>query len=291
MNYQSHYDRLIARARGRTLGGYRERHHVVPKCMGGGNEPTNIVELTAEEHYVAHQLLVKIYPKVRGLVLAAVRMARQCTGNKAYGWLRRRHAKAMSLMPSPTKGRPFTAEHRARLSEAHKGKKQSPELIAKRMAAITRRPLSMEARARIGEKNSKRFKGVKRGPLSPEQRAARVPPRLGMTNSLEHRQKISEAHRGKKRSPEHRANIAAAMRRRVVKPESIAKTAAARRGMKHTPEARAKMSAALRGRKNGPPSAETREKIASALKALWARGEGKNKWTQPGIHNHATQNP
>lgn len=30
MDYQSHYDRLITRARTRVLSGYSERHHVVP---------------------------------------------------------------------------------------------------------------------------------------------------------------------------------------------------------------------------------------------------------------------
>ena len=66
MNYSAHYDRLIARARSQTLVGYHEQHHVVPKCMGGGNELANLVNLTAEEHYVAHQLLVKMYPEVKG---------------------------------------------------------------------------------------------------------------------------------------------------------------------------------------------------------------------------------
>ena len=36
MNYAAHYERLVKRARSRSLVGYRERHHVVPKCMGGG---------------------------------------------------------------------------------------------------------------------------------------------------------------------------------------------------------------------------------------------------------------
>lgn len=128
MNYDAHYERLIERARHRTLVGYRERHHVLPKCMSGGNERENIVELTGEEHYVAHQLLVKMYPAVRGLAIAAVRMARQCTGNKAYGWLKRRRAKLISLAMMGHRrnvGFKHTAESRARMSAAHKGKRGS----------------------------------------------------------------------------------------------------------------------------------------------------------------------
>lgn len=135
MNYAAHYDRLVRRARGRTLSGYKERHHVLPRCMGGGNEPENLVDLTAEEHYVAHQLLVKIYPDMRGLAIAAVRMSHQCTGNKSYGWLRNRVAELQ-------RGKPKSAEFRAKMSEVLKGNKyclgtkQSAQTIAKRVAKL-----------------------------------------------------------------------------------------------------------------------------------------------------------
>lgn len=55
----------------------------------------NIVDLTPEEHYVAHQLLVKMYPDHSGLVWAALQMTGQPNGqrsnNKVYGWLRKRY--------------------------------------------------------------------------------------------------------------------------------------------------------------------------------------------------------
>lgn len=73
MNYDLHYDNLILRARSRisSLDLYYEKHHVVPKCMGGTNDKSNIVKLTPEEHYVAHQLLVKIFPGNYSLIHAA----------------------------------------------------------------------------------------------------------------------------------------------------------------------------------------------------------------------------
>lgn len=64
MNYARIYDQLIERARVRSRPeGYVEHHHVIPRCMGGGDEPDNLVALSAREHYVAHLLLVKIHPK------------------------------------------------------------------------------------------------------------------------------------------------------------------------------------------------------------------------------------
>ena len=35
--------------------------------MGGADGKNNLVELTAREHFIAHRLLTKIYPDVRGL--------------------------------------------------------------------------------------------------------------------------------------------------------------------------------------------------------------------------------
>jgi hypothetical protein len=68
---QKHYDAIIDRAKGREKSGYTESHHIVPRCLGGGDGKSNRVNLTAEEHYVAHQLLVKIYPGAHGLAIAA----------------------------------------------------------------------------------------------------------------------------------------------------------------------------------------------------------------------------
>lgn len=40
---------------------YFERHHVMPKSLGGGDEPENIIRLTPEDHLFAHLLLAKIH--------------------------------------------------------------------------------------------------------------------------------------------------------------------------------------------------------------------------------------
>lgn len=88
MNYAEHYNRLIERAKHREVTGYYETHHITPKCMGGDDNRNNLVKLYPEEHYVAHQLLVKMYPHERGLVWAATQMSSR-KGNKLYGWLRR----------------------------------------------------------------------------------------------------------------------------------------------------------------------------------------------------------
>lgn len=91
MDYHAIYSRLIIRGKNRILEGYTEVHHIIPKCMGGTNTLSNLVKLTPEEHYVAHQLLVKIFPDNRQLVYAAQMMIVNRPNNKMYGWLKRRY--------------------------------------------------------------------------------------------------------------------------------------------------------------------------------------------------------
>ena len=43
-------------------GEYKERHHIVPKCMGGSDDEENLVDLLLREHIIAHKLLADIYP-------------------------------------------------------------------------------------------------------------------------------------------------------------------------------------------------------------------------------------
>ena len=95
MNYQKIYDALIARSKCRERPEFVERHHIVPKCMGGVDEDSNLADLTPEEHFLAHQLLVKIHRGHPGLVHAALLMTTSSNGqrvsNKLYGWLKRRY--------------------------------------------------------------------------------------------------------------------------------------------------------------------------------------------------------
>lgn len=62
MNYQRIYDQIIDRAKERKLQGYIERHHIVPRCLGGSDDGSNLAELTAREHFICHHLLTKIHP-------------------------------------------------------------------------------------------------------------------------------------------------------------------------------------------------------------------------------------
>jgi hypothetical protein len=112
VDYARHYQILMDRAETRVLVGYSEMHHVVPQCVDEtGQYAFYTVRLTPEEHFVAHQLLVKMHPGNHKLVYAALCMTwgtkdQKRTGNKLFGWLRRRLAL------------PFSDTHRAKISAA-----------------------------------------------------------------------------------------------------------------------------------------------------------------------------
>lgn len=72
MNYRSAYMRIILHAkseesiglRKKKNGNYYEAHHILPRSLfpNWTKRKSNIVLLTAREHFFCHQLLTKIYP-------------------------------------------------------------------------------------------------------------------------------------------------------------------------------------------------------------------------------------
>jgi len=100
MDYQKIHGSIINRAKTRVIDSYVESHHILPKCLGGTDDKDNLVNLTPEEHYIIHQLLVKLHPDNYSLVFAAQKMCQGRANNKLYGWLRRRVAQAVSKLQS-----------------------------------------------------------------------------------------------------------------------------------------------------------------------------------------------
>lgn len=81
MNYENIYNNIIERAKNRTIDNneYIERHHIIPKCLGGDNSKNNIVKLYPKEHYIVHLLLYRMYPNHQGLAYSFWMM---CNGNR-----------------------------------------------------------------------------------------------------------------------------------------------------------------------------------------------------------------
>lgn len=136
---------------------------------------------------------------------------------------------------STTRGLRHTAESKAKMSAALKGKS------AYNRGKPGPRP-SLETRAKMSASK----KGRK---VSPETKAKMSEAAKGRKYSPEARAKMSAGQKGRKHSPESRARISEANRGRTMPLEAIEKIRAANTGRKHSPESRAKMSAAKQGRK------------------------------------------
>jgi hypothetical protein len=55
------YNSIIEFRKQNTPEGYSEKHHIIPRCIGGSDDSDNLVRLTAREHYICHLLLTKMY--------------------------------------------------------------------------------------------------------------------------------------------------------------------------------------------------------------------------------------
>lgn len=60
--YTTWYNNIIQQAQSRVLSAdtYTEKHHIIPRSLGGADNTDNLVRLTAKEHFICHLLLVKM---------------------------------------------------------------------------------------------------------------------------------------------------------------------------------------------------------------------------------------
>lgn len=58
--YTRIYYSIIDKAKSRHVSNYTEKHHIIPRSLGGSNKKDNLVALTAREHFVCHLLLTRM---------------------------------------------------------------------------------------------------------------------------------------------------------------------------------------------------------------------------------------
>jgi hypothetical protein len=241
--YRRWYNAICARGQLRVLELGYERHHIIPRALGGSDDESNITHLTYREHFLAHWLLTRLTDgDERNKMLYALHM--MTVVGHGYrivaGW---QYAIAKKASAEAATVRMRTANARDRMSKVHKGKK----IAAEHRAAL-----------------SKAFKGRKK---SEQHRAKIGAAHKGKPKSAEHRAKIAASATGMVPSEAARANMAAAQTGRKHTPETLAKISAGNSGKIITPETRAKISATKTGRKFGPRSAEWRANISAGLRA------------------------
>jgi hypothetical protein len=148
--YRRWYNLIVAKAKSlaRTKkkdGPYFERHHILPKSMGGSDHQKNLVLLTAKEHFICHWLLTKCTSGMarRSAVFSFGGLARRLNGSDSltsaqYSKLVAAKREAAILAGGPSlescrkgglamKGYKHRPEFGLALSLAQKGKTLTPE--------------------------------------------------------------------------------------------------------------------------------------------------------------------
>jgi hypothetical protein len=126
VDYKLVYNQIVERAflekRSRNKAIYYEKHHFIPKSLGGLNNKENLVLLTAREHFICHKLLVEIYPGNKSMLYAVWNMitckskTRKCkVSSREYARIREVHSK---LVSEYQKGRSHTKEHHRKVIES-----------------------------------------------------------------------------------------------------------------------------------------------------------------------------
>lgn len=119
MNYKKIYDQLVEKCRVRgldksALKGYYEKHHIIPKCMGGGEENENFVLFTGREHFIAHMLLWKTHPENVSLMRAAFMMA-----NRKISKINSRSYEALKVKVSSASSELFSGKNNPFFGKKH----------------------------------------------------------------------------------------------------------------------------------------------------------------------------
>lgn len=127
--YLKHYNNLCDKARSRSaFEGYFEKHHVIPKSLGGTDDTSNIVLLSAREHYIAHKILVRITNGTSKFKMINAWFRMSCQGvNPAFDFINSRKFEQARMAFASTagwalKGRTYEQIHG--VEKAHKLKQQ-----------------------------------------------------------------------------------------------------------------------------------------------------------------------
>lgn len=220
MNYQNLYDKIIKKYKKLNLtkkdNRYLERHHIIPKSMGGTNDAENLVNLTGKAHFICHLLLSKIKydnPKIHQKMVYAFHLMIHMNSpgqdrpdkskltSRIYNNVRKEYKEIISeKMRILNTGIIRSEETRRKMSLAHKGERNS----------MYGRTGDLHPKGMLGKKHTEETKNQIRGSLSGENN-----PMYGKEVSIETRKKIGNANRGRIKTDEVRNKLSISSSNRI----------------------------------------------------------------------------
>lgn len=149
MNYQKIYNSIVSNSD--SADEYTENHHIVPKCLGGSNDKSNLVRLSYRKHFVCHWLLCKIYPSNHKLKAAFGKMLQATKNNQRI--VTSKHFDAVKRQLKNVRYN-WLADHIEKHGPWNKGKKGSQVAWNKGLKTGTRNPI---ANAKTSDTLKKKF--------------------------------------------------------------------------------------------------------------------------------------
>lgn len=200
-----------ARISARKAGEYFEAHHIVPVSMGGDGKRTdyrhsNIVILTAREHYIAHALLFLIY-RTREMITSfhlfctTKRKKYYKVSARMYEFLKKERKRigvsdeTKKKMSIKLKGRIVSEETKEKLRKSHTGKKLSETHKLNMSKSRTGKTHSEETKEKLRESHTgKKMSSQAKQKMSKFRKGKKY--RLGVISSDETKIKIAESKKG-----------------------------------------------------------------------------------------------
>lgn len=226
MNYSKIYADFITSRREREseIVGYSEKHHIIPRALGGGNEKSNLIRLIPLDHIRAHILLAKIHGG--SMWVAVFRMTRASSRHVVskkelheIAFARKMHGITCRGDKHPMWGIPCSELAKQKTKARHAAgfnPMNTQEARDKVSAALRGRVRTAEHSRRISESKL----GITD---SDETRTRKKLARTGLKQSAEHNLAISKSLTGVKKSAKHVANMIAAITGRKLSKEHAEK--------------------------------------------------------------------
>lgn len=232
MCYQEFIQNIL-NTRGRFNCGdeYHERHHIIPKCLGGGNEEENLIDLFAKEHFIAHKLLAQENPDNNSLVFAWTCMAFPNNNvQERYEVTPEEYEEAKKAISKAMSGRTVSDETKKKQSNIAKERfsvSENTPFYGKHHTEETRNIIRQKNKGKsspnkgkhLSEETKQKISKTKKGrPLSDAEKEAHI--------------LVGNKLKGRKLTEEQKAKISAANKGRIISEESKKKMSDAKKGKK-----------------------------------------------------------
>jgi hypothetical protein len=288
--YSKTYCLLMNKATQRAnLTGYTERHHIVPRSFGGTNHASNLVVLTAREHYIAHALLWKMnfegkYGQKMSYAFNTFISKMQASNHKNYNNNHNSYKINSRVFES------FRKHYAALMSEQMTG--TGNYFYGKKHSEETKRLIGEKSKQKIFKRGPENPQWGKKRTLSAAEFKIRSENLKACWANPDWKANMLEKRRIANNTPEAIANRSAAAARRVgvkrdpaivektaskmrgkkaheiFSPEALTNIAAARKNRKYTPEAKAKLASIARAMGSRPKSEEFKKMISSVMTGI-----------------------